>query len=411
MKTTVAACVLMTFVAVQAQNTRYYLGAYEDCIGEVHGVAETESTQGGVYKFTIENGLTRKVEFLRNGIPEYSDRNDAMQYCMSTEFNRTRECIQITKKNEFGTSRQEHDLDRRGYKRNEFTESDGMMLHAYDIETDTDGKIISKRDKDIINLYRYDEDCNLVAHDLLCTKEFKRQGGQTDYVDTDSFRLCSAFRYEYGRQHDKLSEQRYDENMKMNSVITYAYDSRFNVIEWVYYYDEKYPEPGSNNPERSVLKYDESDRPVEKETYESGYTLLYIEAFSENFRTYYNPERKVIVRLKYDTSGTLVEVFNNLDIRDNYYILFLPQPVKGVEVVKYVYGNSGLAKRLYHEIYLDGKGNPAENEKCVSRISHIYDDNQNIECSEYYDISGNLLRQEFWEGCKTIKIGNVMFSR
>lgn len=394
-----------------AQTVKYYRNAYEDCAGEIRGSVEAKDINvGGVYRFTLKNGMPCKIEFLKNGKPQFGDKNDAMRYYSVVEIKRSSDCIAVNKKGEYGNSYAEYDLDKRGFKKNEFTESGGEIILQDKKQVDMSGKIISSSNDEQHNIYRYDESCNMVERDLFCYCEFKKDTGQISYVHTDSLRLCTAFKYAYDSQHNKVAEYKYDEGRNLKSVVTYAYDSRSNLTEWIYSYDEEYPDPTMNNPERVVVVYDSLDQILEQRVYDSENQLAYAEAIQGFAKTYYDANRDVIARLGYDSTGTLVEMYHNLRICKGYYIWFIPRHMDGVSTTKYIYGSIGDAKRLHQEIYLDESGNPAETDSCVSKVFYKYDDNRVIKSSCFYDIHGNLIKEEIWDRKKSITIGNVLFT-
>lgn len=393
-----------------AQTVKYYRNAYEDCAGEIRGSVEAKDINvGGVYRFTFKNGMPSKIEFLKNGKPHFGDKNDAMRYYSVVEIKRSNDCIAVYKKGEYGSSYAEYDLDKRGFKKNEFIESNGEIILQDKKQTDAYGKIISSSNDEQHNVYRYDESCNMVERDLFCYCEFKKDTGQISYVHTDSLRLCSAFKYAYDSQHNKVAEYKYDAGRNLKSVFTYAYDSRSNLTEWIHYYDEEYPDPTMNNPERVVVAYDSLDQIAEQRVYDSGNQLAYVEAIQGFTKTYYDINRYVIARLVYDSAGTLIEMYHNLSI-DGYYIWFIPRHMDGVSTTKYIYDGIGNAKRLHQEIYLDENGNPAETDSCVSKIFYKYDENGVIKSSFFYDIHSNLIKEEIWDRKKSITIGNVLFT-
>jgi hypothetical protein len=250
----------------------------------------------------------------------------------------------------------------------------------------------------------------MVERDLFCYCEFKKETAQINYVHTDSLRLCSSFKYAYDSIHNKVAEYKYDEGRNLKSVATYAYDSRSNLTEWIYYYDEEYPDPTMNNPERVVVVYDSLDRNVEQRVYDSENQLAYAESIQNRAKIYYDANREIIARLEYDSAGTLVEMYHNLNICKGYYIWFIPHHMDGVSTTKYIYGGIENAKRLNQEIYLDEKGNPAETDSCVSKIFYKYDENGVIKSSCFYDIHNNLIKEDIWDRKKSITIGNVLFT-
>lgn len=412
MKPLFATALTLAALCAQAQTeTRNYRLAYEHCGGEIRGAVEVKGEPSGAYyRFTLRNGLAEKIEFLRDGKPDFSNRNDALQYVQSIDIRRERDCLSFTKKTEFDTRRHEHDLDRRGFPKNEYVESDGAMLKSEGIETDSLGRVTARTDDGIRRIYTYDENCNLAATEILCSRKFERKGDQTNYVETDTFRVCSAFRYEYGRDHSLLSERRYDENSLLKAVTLYAYDDRMNLTGHAVSHNEEFSDPLIVSQERYSIKYDASDRVVERSVFDESGWPLYTEAVGPLSKSYLTPGGETITGIKYDSAGAIVEVFNNISLRKEYLIMFLPTQVRNVPVVRYVYRGSVDAKRLYEEIYLDEFGAPAENEDCVSRISHTYDERLIISRSDYFGIGGELLRSEPWDGKKTVVIGNVMFT-
>lgn len=401
--------ILFALSALSNAQVKHYRNAYEDCYGEIRGSVEAKDTNvGGVYRFTLDNGMPSKIEFLKNGKPHFGDKNDAMRYWSLVQISRSTDCIAVSKTGEYGNSYVEYDLDRRGFKKNEFSESNGEITLQDEKKTDEYGRILSATNIDQRITYRYDDRCNMVEREIFCSYEFRKESGQVSYVPAETLRLCSAFKYEYDSLHNKVAEYKYDESRNLNSVITYAYDSRSNLTEWISYYNEEYPDPTTNNPERVAIAYDSLDCAIEHSVYDSHNQLAHTEYIQGRTKTYCDANREVIARLEYDSTGTLIEMYHNLRICGEYYIWFIPPHMDGVSTAKYIYREIDGVKRLHEEIYLDESKRPAENDSCASKIIYKYDDNWVIKSRSFYDIHGNLIKEDIWDG-KTITIGNVLF--